>query len=125
MILGIGSDIAETTRIRQAIERHGQPFLRRVLGAAEQKQCAQYGPVRLAEFVAGRFAAKEALAKAVGCGLAKLSMASVSLMVTDDGLHVMWEARSALQRLGARDRLHVSISHTEQIAFATAIWERL
>ena len=67
MIKGLGIDIVETDRIRQVIERHGEQFLNRVYTPAEQA----IGKIRASahHFYAGRWAAKEAAAKALGCGI--------------------------------------------------------
>ena len=67
MIKGLGIDIVETDRIRQVIERHGDQFLNRVYTPAEQA----IGQIRASahHFYAGRWAAKEAAAKALGCGI--------------------------------------------------------
>ncbi|EPZ44169.1 MULTISPECIES: holo-ACP synthase [Alicyclobacillus] len=125
MILGVGTDIVETKRIRAAIERRGQAFFDKVLGPSERQTALGYGAARQIEYVAGRFAAKEALAKAIGCGLGNLAMRHVDIiLVSGQGLQIRAQAPSALADLPASDRVHVSISHEKSIAFATAIWER-
>ena len=72
MIKGLGIDIVETARIRQVIERHGEQFLNRVYTPAEQA----VGKIRASaqHFYAGRWAAKEAAAKALGCGIGSVSL---------------------------------------------------
>jgi holo-[acyl-carrier protein] synthase len=62
--LRTGVDSVEIERVRAAIARHGDRFLLRVYTAAEREHCAGR-----AESLAGRFAAKEAVAKALGSGL--------------------------------------------------------
>src|ERR1700735_2115297 len=69
MLCGTGTDIIEIARIRQSIERHGQRFLARVYTAGEIAYCER--KKNAAESYAGRFAAKEAAAKALGTGLAQ------------------------------------------------------
>ena len=66
MIYGIGTDIVRVVRMQKNIERHGDAFVERILTEAEQKDYA--GVVRKAHFLAKRFAAKEAAAKAMGTG---------------------------------------------------------
>ncbi|GMA63355.1 holo-ACP synthase [Alicyclobacillus fastidiosus] len=124
MILGVGTDIVETARILSALERYGDAFCRKVLGPDERCRALSYGGKRQAEFVAGRFAAKEALAKAVGCGIGRLAMSHVDVMVTESGLVVQFKSPSALADLPPSDTFHLSISHHTTLAFATAIWER-
>src|SRR5260221_7138956 len=62
----MGVDIAEVDRIQSAIERHGEPFLRRIFTAAEREYCERFK--NKYERYAGRFAAKEAAMKALGTG---------------------------------------------------------
>src|SRR2546427_13081287 len=62
----MGADIAEVERVRAAIERHGESFLRRVFTANEIAYCEKHR--NKFERYAGRFAAKEAAMKALGTG---------------------------------------------------------
>ena len=66
MIVGTGIDIAEVTRIRQAIQRFGDRFLGRIYTAGERRYCDS--KANRAERYAARFAAKEAAMKALGTG---------------------------------------------------------
>lgn len=67
MIYGIGTDIVESSRIAQSLERFGDRFARRILTDNEWREYrASSKPIL---FLAGRFAAKEALSKAIGTGL--------------------------------------------------------
>ncbi|GAB4222789.1 MAG: holo-[acyl-carrier-protein] synthase [Acidobacteriota bacterium] len=69
MIVGLGVDLVELSRIRAVLERHGDRFLRRVLTDDERAYCLRKrDPV---PSLAARFAAKEAAAKALGTGLAR------------------------------------------------------
>jgi len=63
-MLRTGVDLVEIARVRAAVERHGMRFLARIYTAAERQSCAGR-----AESLAGRFAAKEAVAKALGNGI--------------------------------------------------------
>jgi holo-[acyl-carrier protein] synthase len=122
LIRGLGTDVVEMARVEAAIRRHGRRFLERVLAAEERDLASEYESGRLVEFVAGRFAAKEAIAKALGCGLGALGMASVAVLPTPRGLAVSWHGSHRAAN-HARDRWWVSISHTRTTAFAVAIWE--
>lgn len=64
MILGIGSDIVDIRRIEKLVARFGERFLNRVFTSSERAYCNDR-PASLAK----RFAAKEAMAKALGCGI--------------------------------------------------------
>jgi holo-[acyl-carrier protein] synthase len=71
-IVGIGNDICDVRRIEAAWQRHGERFVQRVLGEAEQRvwqQRSQRWPGRGVRYLATRFSAKEAFSKAVGLGL--------------------------------------------------------
>ena len=67
MIIGTGIDIVEISRIRRAVERHGDRFLKRVFTADEREYClARRFPE---QHLAARFAVKEAALKALGTGV--------------------------------------------------------
>jgi len=68
MIYGIGVDVLEAARIKKSIERFGDHFIDRLLMPAERAQLAR--TKRPERFVAMRFAAKEAIVKAMGTGFA-------------------------------------------------------
>ena len=66
MIFGIGTDIVRVTRMQRSLERYGQRFAERILAAEELAEFSL--EARKAHFLAKRFAAKEAAAKAMGTG---------------------------------------------------------
>lgn len=123
----IGIDAIEVERIADALARHGDRFVAKVYTAAERTIAAgrshpTEGP---AEFLAGRFAAKEAVLKALGTGWAKgLGFHDVEVLRGADGrpevvLHGPAADRAALLGIS---RILVSITHTRRdaIAFAAA-----
>lgn len=71
MIIGIGSDLIDITRIAKVLERHGERFIERVFTEAEQARAARRDkqPKLVAATYAKRFAAKEACSKALGTGI--------------------------------------------------------
>ena len=72
MIVGIGTDLCDIRRIGRALERHGDRFAHKVLGARELEAWRarrERAPLRGLRYVATRFAAKEAFSKAVGLGM--------------------------------------------------------
>ncbi|GMA51140.1 hypothetical protein GCM10025857_24970 [Alicyclobacillus contaminans] len=113
--------MVELSRVAAALERRREAFLERVLAPAERALCAEMGKERQVEFVAGRFAAKEAMAKAAGCGIARLGMRYVELRTGTSGLLVQFHHPRVPDVL--RGRWWVSITHTAQLAFATAVRE--
>ncbi|MFC0213423.1 holo-ACP synthase [Paenibacillus chartarius] len=128
MIIGVGIDMLEIERMRRILEgAAGERFLQRVLTAAELELAAERKG-RLAEFAAGRFAAKEAVVKALGCGIgAQVGFRDLEVL---PGLHGKPGCRiepAALDRLGLRDgevTIHLSITHSQAMAAAYAIVER-
>ena len=121
-VLGLGTDIVETARLAASIERHGAAFLDCVFLASERAYCDRGAtPERC---YAARFAAKEAVAKALGTGLgAHLAWRDIEIIRQPSGqpaviLHGTGAATAA--RLGIRE-WHLSLSHSDHYATATAL----
>ncbi|MCU6712214.1 holo-ACP synthase [Paenibacillus sp. J5C_2022] len=130
MITGIGHDMTDVDRIAEAVGgRAGQRFMERVLTEAERKLASSYSGVRLHGFVAGRFAAKEAVVKAFGCGIgAVLGFQDVEILPDANGKPVCTIGEAAWSRLGLQPeyiRLHLTITHEKSIASAFAVAERV
>jgi holo-[acyl-carrier protein] synthase len=128
MIRGVGIDIVEIERISRLLQRQAG-FLDRLFTQAEKELLKGKSGSRLAEYVAGRFAAKEAAAKAVGTGIgARLRFHDIEIFPTESGKPVMNIASNALAGLyPERDRLriHMSISHSRAYAMAQVILEQV
>jgi len=124
MILGTGIDIIEVARIAASFEKFGGRFVNRILLPDEIAYCLAHR--RPAPFLAARFAAKEAVSKAFGTGIgAQLGWQDIEIRRKEAGepfvvLHGKGGGLFAAR--GAR-RLHVSLSHTEHYAAATAVLE--
>jgi holo-[acyl-carrier protein] synthase len=118
MIIGIGIDIVELERIEQLMMKN-EKFIDRILTEEEKAIFSQLSPKRKVEFVAGRFAAKEAYAKAIGTGIGKnVSFHDIQIMNDDNGKPI---AVSNVKDC----RIHVSISHSRDYAIAQVIIESL
>ena len=122
MIYGIGTDIVSIARIASAIERHGERFAQRILAESEQQAFAE--SVRPEHFLAKRFAAKEAAAKAFGTGFSGgLCMSDIA--VTHDTLgrpllSFSGRAESLCKELGIGEHfLSISDEKDNAIAFVT------
>lgn len=117
-------DIAEVDRIRAAIERHGETFLRRVYTADEREYCEQFR--NKYERYAGRFAAKEAAMKALGTGWRRGVRWVDFEVVREKGgrptIKLAGAARKIAEELGV-NRIALSITHTETQALAQVIFE--
>jgi len=124
MIIGTGIDIVEISRIRRAVEQHGDRFLERVFTAGELEYClAHRYPER---HLAARFAVKEAALKALGTGVSGgIFWRDVETSRHDSGKPVVQfhnVAADTLHALGTTSA-HVSLSHTDHHAVALVILE--
>jgi holo-[acyl-carrier protein] synthase len=125
MIIGIGVDIVDISRIEKAIASNGDRFLNRVYTENEIAYCNQV--FRRAERFATRFAAKEAARKALGAAmpLRALSWHDVEIISSTEGapqLRFHGVAADLLRQLGVT-RSHVSLSHAENQAIAYVVLE--
>lgn len=122
MILGLGTDIVEISRIRSMIERHGDSFLERCFTDAERAYADKHrdGTTRYA----GRWAAKEAVVKVLGTGFIKgITFHDVEVLPESSGRPVVTlsgEAKDIADNMGITSVL-VTISHADEYATATAI----
>lgn len=116
MIVGVGMDIIDIDRITQAYERNNQ-FVNRILTGVELDMFNQLENRRQMEFLAGRFAAKEAYSKAVGTGIGKLRFTDMEVGKGERGEPV-WQ-----QPIPPQCRVHLSITHTKSVAAAQVIIE--
>lgn len=124
MIVGTGVDITEVARIKAAVDRFGERFLKRVFTPAEISYSTSKGNV--AERLAARFAAKEAGMKAIGTGLRHgVTWQNVEVVRQPGGrpgLRFTGKAADFAVSLGCK-RIHLSLSHTEEHAIAHVILE--
>lgn len=122
MIFGIGTDIVRVARMQQNIERYGDKFAERILTTLEMDDYRQ--EVRKAHFLAKRFAAKEAAAKAMGTGFRDGLMLN-HIGVSHDAAgkpHLVFSAEAAafVEKNGITS-VHVSLADEEDhaVAFVT------
>lgn len=117
-MLTTGVDMIEVARIERAIERHGDRFFNRFFTSQEQTHCGGR-----ATSLAGRFAVKEAVAKALGTGVGDFNWTDVEVVCNGRGkpeLHLHNKA----QALAAAQGLHhwsISLSHTATHAIGFAV----
>ncbi len=124
MIVGTGVDIAETSRIEAALERHGERFSKRIFTPAEITYCEKFK--KKGERYAARFAAKEAAFKALGTGWGKgIRWTEVEITHLPSGkpeLELTGRARQVADSLGVTSSA-VSISHADRYVVAQVILE--
>lgn len=130
MIYGIGHDVLEISRMADILAgKYADAFLNRVLTPAE-RELAVERKGRLTEFVAGRFAAKEAITKAFGCGIGQMiGFGDMDILPESGGKPAVYLSSSAWDRLGLPGTgdsdysIHLSITHQPNIASAFVIVE--
>lgn len=121
MIHGIGTDIIEVSRIAANIQKHGQKFLDKVFTKEEQAYCLSFRESN--RNFAGRFAAKEAIVKALGTGLSHgLNWLDIEILNNQQGKPYLLLSDTFKEHFN-HPKIHISISHCHEYATATAIWE--
>lgn len=120
MILRTGVDMIEIARIEEVIKRHGRRYLERIYTPAELEQIGKQ-----MESLAGRFAAKEACAKAIGSGIGEVSWKEIEILGDERNaptLRLYGMAEQKARELGL-STWSVSISHSQShaVAFVVAL----
>lgn len=120
-VIGVGVDIVEVERIERAITRWGEAFVRRIFTAREVERAA--APIVVGPRLAARFAAKEAVMKALGVGWRDLSWREIEIANDPLGrpvVHLHGAALRIADQLGVTSVL-VALSHTHLHAVANAV----
>jgi holo-[acyl-carrier protein] synthase len=124
MIVGVGLDILEVSRMERALSRHGEGFEERVFTESERAYCS--GQAFPARAYAVRFAAKEATLKALGTGWSQgLGFQQVEIVRAKNGqpsLKLSGPAAIYAEQRGVR-ALHVSLTHQAATAAAVVVLE--
>ncbi|MBI4711687.1 MAG: holo-ACP synthase [Planctomycetes bacterium] len=139
MIIGIGTDLCEVARLKNALRRNPK-LLQRLFTPVEVRYCRSHKDIY--PHLAGRFAAKESFLKAIGTGWGTSKSPNwLDIEVKSNGqaprlrpdtkcrgyggqayLNLHGKAKSILQRLKAK-KVHLSLSHTDTLAIAVVIIE--
>ena len=112
-----GIDIIEISRIKRAIARWGERFLRRVYTDAELRLCS-----KSPQALAARFACKEAVMKLLGTGRKGVSWREIETLSHQSGkplVNLYGRAKSEASKLGVKE-IAVSLSHSKEYAIASA-----
>lgn len=124
-VVGVGTDLLEVARIEGAVQRLGERFVRRILTVEEQLIWQQ--TAHPLNFLAKRFAAKEALAKALGTGIAKgVGFQQMAILKDEQGaplVRLNGAASERLRQLGGNQAL-VSLSDESNLILAFAVLSR-
>ncbi len=117
MIIGIGIDIVELNRIKEITDKQPR-FPKRILTVSELSVYSTLSDWRKIEFLAGRFAAKEAYSKAVGTGIDKsLDFTDIEVLNNEQGKPNI--------NISSSYHIHLSISHSKEYAVAQVIIEEI
>jgi holo-[acyl-carrier protein] synthase len=117
-MLSVGVDVIETERIARALERWGGRFLSHVYTRAELEYCSNHVPE-----LAVRFAAKEAVSKALGTGLRGVTWREMEILPDSRGkplVELHGRARRRAEELGL-DEFAISMSHSRRYAVAFVV----
>ena len=124
MVLGLGTDLIETRRVQQSIDRFGERFLERIFTAGEIAYCMR--KKNSAESFAARFAAKEAGAKALGTGISRgVTWKEFEVKREASGrpsLLLTGRAEELAKAMGVR-RVQLSLTHSRELALAVVVAE--
>jgi holo-[acyl-carrier protein] synthase len=124
MVLGLGTDLIETRRVQESVDRFGARFLERIFTAGEIAYCSRKR--NAAESFAARFAAKEAGAKALGTGISRgVSWKEFEVRREASGrpsLHLSGRAAELAEAMGVK-RFQLSLTHSRDLAMAVVVAE--
>lgn len=121
MIIGIGTDICDIRRISTNIEKYGDSFINKILS---EKEILQLNTKNTISFTAGRFAAKEALQKAISSQIINFNKVTI---LNDENGKPFVDFDSYLQNIISKKskfKIHISISHEKDYATALCIIEK-
>jgi holo-[acyl-carrier protein] synthase len=121
-ILRAGVDLIEIERVRSAISRHGAHFLERIYTAGELADCREN-----ISSLAARFAAKEAVAKALRTGIGQVSWREIEIRHGQSGEPILFLHGAALEKANVENISvwSISMSHSHQFAIAMVVMSGL
>lgn len=125
VIKGVGIDIIENARIKKVFSRFGSLFAKKILSANELQEFSQ--TQKKVNFLAKKFASKEALSKSIGIGLYRQGLSPTIIDIKKDGLGkpsvlINKELKTILDKYSI-SHLHLSVSDTDGLSTAIVIAE--
>lgn len=122
MIIGIGTDIIEVERIKEAIVKYEDRFLKRIFTPTEIEYCEIFKENKFLHYAA-RFAVKESFSKAIGTGITDgFKLNEVGIRNEENGKPVI-ELEGIIKERWEKYIIHVSLSHTKDYASAFVVVE--
>lgn len=123
-IIGIGTDIVQIPRIEKMLNRFGNKFLLKILHPKEYQKIKTIHPDLQSNYVARRFAAKEAISKAIGTGIALgLRFKDIAIINDDLGKPIVYFEEGLITKIGIY-QIDVSLSDDYPIAIAFVVISR-
>jgi holo-[acyl-carrier protein] synthase len=122
MIIGIGTDIIEVSRIAESIEKYGERFKNRIFTKLEQDYCESFKTNQNLHYAA-RFAAKEAFSKAIGTGITQGFKFSEVWVRNELSGEPKIELGGGMAEKWGMCKIHISLSHTAGNAVAYVVIE--
>lgn len=121
MAVRTGIDLCDPERIKKAVERHGDRFLAHVFTRGEIEYCSAFANPHLS--YAARFAAKEAVMKALGAGIGKIPFTQIEVVSEEGGrprVTLSGKAKEIAEELGVTS-LDISLTHIKGMTAASAV----
>lgn len=132
MIIGFGIDIIDISRFSSAIDKHGSKIIEKLFTEQEIKNSQKYQGSRLVSYFANRFATKEALSKAIGCGIGKFigwrDMEIVNDQLGKPEITInkrITDAVFYVKKISGNIKIHVSVSDEKTYSVASVVLELL
>ena len=123
MVIGIGVDIVSIARLRRMYERYNERLLERVLGPSERSEFARR-PGDPGAFLAKRFAAKEAVGKALGTGIQSgVRLCEIEVIHSElgqPGIRLLGDTLGIAEAIGVR-HIHLSLADEREYAVAQVV----
>jgi holo-[acyl-carrier protein] synthase len=124
-IIGLGTDIVNINRIKKIYSKYGNHFLDKILTKSEKKIKGQTSKLKNIETIAKRFAAKEAISKAIGYGFSKgIHFKNIEIYNDKNGkpyANVNGKAKKILSKISKKYNIFLSLSDDKPWAVATAL----
>ena len=120
MLKGIGTDILELVRVESVFQSYGERFIQRVLTKAEIEESLTRK--NISNYLAKQFAAKEAIAKALGVGIGRLSFHDMEVLRNFAGQPIVQLSNKAKERF-SNPKIHLSLSDTKTHILAFCVIE--
>jgi len=125
MVIGVGIDAVRIKKTEKLLKSFGDRFLRKVFTEAEIQEGKSRA--RPAQEFSAWFAAKEAVQKALGAGIAGgIKFRDIEVLAKagkKPGIRLLGKAKKRAEKMGGKE-IHLSLSHEDEYAFAIAVIER-